>query len=649
MRPTLTLIALMLMLSVSAFAQIAAVPQQMNFQGRLTRPDGTPVPNGNYSIRFSLWTAASGGTEKWNQTINPVAVRNGTFSVRLNTSTGAADKFNGNLFLEIKIGTNAPLTPRQPLVSVAYAMKADSVKDNAITSASIANGTITSADLASSALSLSWLLNGNANPSASSFLGTTTNHPLSLKVNNRRAMQYLYAENATNPDFIYRSINIFGGSEINSISGGVIGGTIAGGGRDFVTGGNDSPNTINADFGTIGGGFGNTANSLAATVAGGRGNTAGGFSATVAGGNTNFTSANEATIGGGHNNTANGVDATIGGGAFNIASGFRATVPGGNNNTAQGDYSFAAGNLAQALHPGSFVWADSQNAVFASTGPDQFLVRATGGLLLQGNTHLNGITRAEYSLTVDNGNISGGAVSNGLRFGPFSGEGISSRRIAGGNQFGLELITNSFSRMSITNAGDIGIGTNAPVGALHVRGFQGAFNLEGTSEHVYMQFFPRGVGQGRKAYLGFASAGTHDLTIANEDGGAVQVIGPFINNSDARWKTNVAALPDALESVLALRGVSYDWRQDLPDQHFSKQRQIGFIAQEVEKVLPELVYTDGKGYKSVAYVNVVPVLVEAVKNLKTQKDTEVKALKTEIAELKALVQRLAEQQKAGQK
>ena len=94
-----------------------------------------------------------------------------------------------------------------------------------------------------------------------------------------------------------------------------------------------------------------------------------------------------------------------------------------------------------------------------------------------------------------------------------------------------------------------------------------------------------------------------------------------------------------------LRGVSYDWRQDLPGQHFTEQRQIGFIAQEVEKVLPELVNTDEKGYKSVAYANVVPVLVEAVKTLKQDNDGKQKQidnLKTENAELREKLEALAE-------
>jgi hypothetical protein len=177
MRKTLLLIALLLMLCVSAFAQVTAVPQRMNFQGRLTRPDGTPVPDGTYSVRFSLWDAATSGTEKWNQTVNSITVRNGTFAVLLDTSTGATDKFNGNLYLEIKIGSDAPLAPRQPLVSVANAMKTDSIKDggvltnsladNAVTTLKIANDAVSSAKLLSDAASLSKVSGGIRNITSS--------------------------------------------------------------------------------------------------------------------------------------------------------------------------------------------------------------------------------------------------------------------------------------------------------------------------------------------------------------------------------------------------------------------------------------------------------------------------------------------------
>lgn len=106
----------------------------------------------------------------------------------------------------------------------------------------------------------------------------------------------------------------------------------------------------------------------------------------------------------------------------------------------------------------------------------------------------------------------------------------------------------------------------------------------------------------------------------------------YQNLSDRRYKTNIATFDNALDTILNLRGVTFDWdREQWKGRGFARGRQIGFIAQEVETALPELVSTDEKGYKSVAYANVVPVLVEALKSLKAQKDSEVNALKQEMA------------------
>ena len=63
-----------------------------------------------------------------------------------------------------------------------------------------------------------------------------------------------------------------------------------------------------------------------------------------------------------------------------------------------------------------------------------------------------------------------------------------------------------------------------------------------------------------------------------------------------------------------MRGVYYYWDLDNPDvQEKDTSKQIGMIAQEVEKILPELVNTDSDGYKSVEYSRVVAVLIEAMK------------------------------------
>jgi hypothetical protein len=84
--------------------------------------------------------------------------------------------------------------------------------------------------------------------------------------------------------------------------------------------------------------------------------------------------------------------------------------------------------------------------------------------------------------------------------------------------------------------------------------------------------------------------------------------------SDMRYKRNIEPLKAPLDKVLRLTGVSYEWRvEDNPGSGFSKGRQIGLIAQDVEAVIPEVVYTNNKGYKSLLYDKLVPVLIEAVK------------------------------------
>lgn len=86
--------------------------------------------------------------------------------------------------------------------------------------------------------------------------------------------------------------------------------------------------------------------------------------------------------------------------------------------------------------------------------------------------------------------------------------------------------------------------------------------------------------------------------------------------SDLRYKKNITPLQSSLINILRLRGVNYDWRiKEFPEQAFTTQRQTGFIAQELEQFYPEMVTTDTKGFKSVDYARLTPVLVEAIKEL----------------------------------
>jgi hypothetical protein len=106
--------------------------------------------------------------------------------------------------------------------------------------------------------------------------------------------------------------------------------------------------------------------------------------------------------------------------------------------------------------------------------------------------------------------------------------------------------------------------------------------------------------------------------------------------SDIRYKRDLSTISNSLSSVLSLNGIYYYWKKDeFPSMQFNDKRQIGFSAQEIEKLFPEIVMTDANGYKSVDYGRLTPVLVEAIK----QQQEQINDLKKEIAELKELVKK----------
>ena len=91
------------------------------------------------------------------------------------------------------------------------------------------------------------------------------------------------------------------------------------------------------------------------------------------------------------------------------------------------------------------------------------------------------------------------------------------------------------------------------------------------------------------------------------------------SSSDKRFKKNIHKIDSALEKVLQLNGVTYDWRVDeFKNRNFSRTKQVGFIAQNVESVLPEVVQTYGDGYKAVDYAKITALLNEAIKEQQVQ-------------------------------
>jgi hypothetical protein len=124
-------------------------------------------------------------------------------------------------------------------------------------------------------------------------------------------------------------------------------------------------------------------------------------------------------------------------------------------------------------------------------------------------------------------------------------------------------------------------------------------------------------------------------------------------SSDRRLKKNITPFAPALDKVAALQPVNYFWRaSEFPNRHFGNSRAYGLIAQDVEQVLPELVVTDGDGYKAVDYSQLPLLTIQAVKELKTENDalkhrvaglsTDNERLAQRVAEIDPLKQRVAE-------
>jgi Chaperone of endosialidase len=211
-------------------------------------------------------------------------------------------------------------------------------------------------------------------------------------------------------------------------------------------------------------------------------------------------------------------------------------------------------------------------------------------------------------------------------------------------------------KMTIDGNGNVGIGVSSPTYKLHLGASNNGLRIEGPATAAIgtalniggngdVIIDKPGIIGGRFVIKENGNVGIGTATPTEK----LHVVGNILSSgtitpSDFRYKKDILDITNPLEKVKQLRGVTYNLRSsEFPEMQFDTKEQIGLIAQEVEKVLPNVVHTSSNGYKGVEYEKIVPLLIEGMKEQQKQIDQQNKisiAQQKEIDELKQAVQKL---------
>ena len=178
--------------------------------------------------------------------------------------------------------------------------------------------------------------------------------------------------------------------------------------------------------------------------------------------------------------------------------------------------------------------------------------------------------------------------------------------------------SNAAVSSTITLAGTSGTGSVSGGGTLTFAGSNGFTITVSSSTATFGD--PQNL-QSTSATTQFASLGigTAASGVIGEIRAANNITAYY--SSDARLKENIINISNPLSKVKSLNGVEFDWTDKYLEEHggedgyFLRKHDIGIIAQELEKVLPEIVADRPDGYKAVKYDRIVALLIEAIKEL----------------------------------
>jgi len=272
-------------------------------------------------------------------------------------------------------------------------------------------------------------------------------------------------------------------------------------------------------------------------------------------------------------------------------------------------------------------------------------------ILSGGNVGIN-VTAPSERLEVNTGNIFINGENRGLivdsiskrvGFMKYSGHEAYIARVSG-QDFGIVRTGGSniedgsslTTDLYISANGEVGIGTTNPASKLTVvsNGTIAKFDSTASYSDIVFNntsgtggFLNFGGTTSFNVYVGGGAGGNLEMSLTNT--GTLTVSGDVVafgSPSDKRLKENIKPIKTALDKVTKLQGVSFDWKDkhDVLDREGNPvklkkwKNDLGFIAQDVQKVVPELVRENENGMLSVRHQSITPILLEAIKELEAR-------------------------------
>jgi len=334
---------------------------------------------------------------------------------------------------------------------------------------------------------------------------------------------------------------------------------------------------------------------------------------------------------------------TIATGSFSTAIGFETTAS-GHYSTAIGQSTTASGQNSTAMGVATTASGHYSTAMGFGTSASSYTVTALGRFNIGGSNPTSwnandpifeiGIgtsssARNNAMTVLKNGNVGIGTHTPGQKL-HVNGISRLSNHLIGANE--LEL--NEYGTSNRNTYIDFHCDATYTDYALRLIRFDAGANADSRLHHRgtgMMQFYAQ-----EAATIAFYTSGTERARISSTGNFGIGTTSPSYkltvngtawcssgawSGSDIRWKKDITPIANVLPRVMDLQAVNFFMRTDeFPEMGFSSQRQIGLIAQEVEKIFPDMVMTDDNGFKAIAYDKLSVLLLEAVKELKAEND-----------------------------